>query len=430
MDKALLFVTFLVVILCFAQAQGLQWTSLSSLPDNSTIPACQGQDVTLPWNYVTFPWDHVVNLEWRFTPLSGSPETVIATQVNGHFFASPSAAQHVQNSSGAAGIRLLSVTDAYTGTYSVHVNLHIEGVVHTPMQSVAVTVTDQAVVTNGSQQLVAQLEGARYLPLTGQYHLILSCGTFSATWIPQTSVVWTTPLSSSPLASTLEENGKFLLAVPNPFESGEYTCHVDPVSPVFSCIGGDSPLHPGATVLLNGTEGRLMLMDAEAETMRHLISQMSGQIADLQGNNTALLQQLMIMQADNLRMAAEAESIKVYNQNLTQQIASAQRPHVNNIRLVNGQNSHEGRVELIVNGEWGTVCDDSWGVNEAIVVCRQLGFPTQHVTAWPTGHFGGGTVPIKMDEVHCAGSETELTHCRYAANHDCSHAEDAGVTCA
>lgn len=44
------------------------------------------------------------------------------------------------------------------------------------------------------------------------------------------------------------------------------------------------------------------------------------------------------------------------------------------IRLVGGDSSNEGRVEVCVNQAWGTVCDHNWNSEDANVVCGQLRF--------------------------------------------------------
>ncbi|XP_035856878.1 neurotrypsin isoform X3 [Sander lucioperca] len=100
------------------------------------------------------------------------------------------------------------------------------------------------------------------------------------------------------------------------------------------------------------------------------------------------------------------------------------------IRLVGGESPREGRVELYLAGQWGTVCDDGWTDRDAEVVCRQLGY-SGVAKARVMAYFGEGTGPIHVDNVKCGGEERLLADCikQTLGTHNCRHSEDAGVIC-
>lgn len=100
------------------------------------------------------------------------------------------------------------------------------------------------------------------------------------------------------------------------------------------------------------------------------------------------------------------------------------------VRLVDGENEMEGRVEVRHKGVWGTVCDDSFEQPDAQVVCRMLGYwgPAKSLKA---ATFGPGKGPIWLDEVQCFGSETDIRKCGLLpwGESNCGHNEDVGVRC-
>ena len=105
------------------------------------------------------------------------------------------------------------------------------------------------------------------------------------------------------------------------------------------------------------------------------------------------------------------------------------------IRLQGTEVSHAGRVEVMYQKEWGTVCsDDSWDRRDAAVVCRQLQYGPPLVVM-RGGAFGAGTGRTWMNGVRCQGWETQLSHCSHRGwestrvGGQCSGSTGASVVC-
>ncbi|XP_072173872.1 uncharacterized protein [Diadema setosum] len=106
------------------------------------------------------------------------------------------------------------------------------------------------------------------------------------------------------------------------------------------------------------------------------------------------------------------------------------------LRLQDGTDEHEGRVEIFCDGVWGTACDNGWDMNAAHAVCRQLGYSgaaSVHLNA----HFGEGSGPVWLDDaITCpTADKNSLSECGRlpwgcADLSGCGHSNDVGVRCA
>mmetsp|Transcript_35480 Transcript_35480/g.80729 ORF Transcript_35480/g.80729 Transcript_35480/m.80729 type:complete len:352 (-) Transcript_35480:67-1122(-) len=85
------------------------------------------------------------------------------------------------------------------------------------------------------------------------------------------------------------------------------------------------------------------------------------------------------------------------------------------------------RLEVRHNDQWGTVCDDSFGSNDATVACRSMG----QTGSGSVQRYGGGVGLIWMDNMNCNGGGNSITECNFNGwgNHNCGHGEDVGICC-
>ncbi|XP_030380373.1 uncharacterized protein LOC115628426 [Scaptodrosophila lebanonensis] len=103
------------------------------------------------------------------------------------------------------------------------------------------------------------------------------------------------------------------------------------------------------------------------------------------------------------------------------------------VRLTGGEKAHMGRIEVKVNGKWGYVCDDKFGLRDADVICHELGYKMGALEVRGSSFYP----PIErnfnyaMDEVDCRGNETKLKDCDFKGwgVHNCGPDEVVGVVC-
>ena len=99
------------------------------------------------------------------------------------------------------------------------------------------------------------------------------------------------------------------------------------------------------------------------------------------------------------------------------------------LRLEDSATNFSGRVEILYDGEWGTVCSDEFDKNDAAVVCRQAGYGPP-VRYWiDPSHRRHGR--IWLDDLQCNGTEDTLSECHSSnwGDTNCDHTQDIFVEC-
>ena len=82
------------------------------------------------------------------------------------------------------------------------------------------------------------------------------------------------------------------------------------------------------------------------------------------------------------------------------------------IRLQGSLLPNAGRIEILYAGVWGTISRNSWDINDANVVCRQLGYQAAEA-ALTNRVYGPSIGPTWLTNLQCTGYETNVMNCAH-----------------
>ncbi|KAK7478688.1 hypothetical protein BaRGS_00030073, partial [Batillaria attramentaria] len=223
MDNRLLFLTVALMGTFFPVIRGFEWEA-SSPEDGTTIHACIGGTVSIPWQYMIEEDEKVLSTEWHTI---SDDESLLGIRLSGRFFTPPNIKTKVQFLRNA-GIEILNTSLDEFVTYRVTVNISKNGDLQSESRTVALALPDAPVLA-GNRLMAYVHPEAVVNSETGDYHVQLRCGRFLKRGSDKSvSVVWRAE----------------------------------------RCVKNKLALRLGAHVQVDEVQARLMLLEGEAKGLR------------------------------------------------------------------------------------------------------------------------------------------------------------------
>lgn len=141
------------------------------------------------------------------------------------------------------------------------------------------------------------------------------------------------------------------------------------------------------------------------------------------------LKQEIIMTNDNTTYETDTEQYEI-------QTPAIETEPIVPVRLLGGKTTNEGRLQVRIDGRWGTVCDYRWTMINAALVCHQLGLvlnPDDWFVERSQIPNAGTTEDVILSNVECNEFDTDITKCKAETfdnfENSCTHAQDVGIKC-
>ncbi|XP_066042890.1 antigen WC1.1-like [Chamaea fasciata] len=169
------------------------------------------------------------------------------------------------------------------------------------------------------------------------------------------------------------------------------------------------------------------LGSATALSSRHgEVDMMTEELDNISGMGSALTSSAEEMDEKLEEMEDVSEMGPATNSNIEEMVIVCSGSR--RVRLVGSSGHCAGRVEVYSGGSWSSVCQEGWDVQDAAVVCRELGCG-RALEAPSSGRFGAGRGPLWPYIPDCAGSEESLWECGRSEKRQCVRGGGAGAVC-